>query len=68
MTQRPPTMRSHSYGSPECKRVAILALGWSLVLGGIIGLFLPIVPGGASRSGSFGSIAVCSITTAEVRR
>jgi hypothetical protein len=28
------------------KRVAILALGWSLVLGGIIGLFLPIVPGG----------------------
>ena len=28
------------------KRVAILAFGWSLVLGGIIGLFLPIVPGG----------------------
>jgi len=58
MTQKPPTMRSHTYGSPECasegsagtltsplKRVAILALGWSLVLGGIIGLFLPIVPG-----------------------
>src|ERR1700720_3938842 len=50
MTQKPPTMRSHTYGSPECasegsagtltsplKRVAILALGWSLVLGGIIG-------------------------------
>ena len=29
------------------KRLAMLALGWSLVLGGIIGLFLPIVvPGG----------------------
>jgi len=28
------------------KRVAILALGWSLVLGGIIGMFLPVVPGG----------------------
>ena len=46
LTQKPPTMRSHSYGSPECKRVAILALGWSLVLSGIVGLFLPIVPGG----------------------
>ena len=46
-------------GSPACasesnaatlkgplKRVAILALGWSLVLSGIVGLFLPIVPGG----------------------
>lgn len=28
------------------KRAAILALGWVLVLGGIIGLFLPVVPGG----------------------
>lgn len=28
------------------KRVALLAFGWVLVLGGIIGLFLPIVPGG----------------------
>jgi hypothetical protein len=59
MTQKPPTMRSHTSGSPACasesnaatlkgalKRVAILALGWVLVLGGIISLFLPIVPGG----------------------
>jgi hypothetical protein len=59
MTQKPPTMRSHTSGSPDCasegsagtltsplKRVPILALGWVLVLGGIIGLFLPIVPGG----------------------
>jgi hypothetical protein len=43
-------------GSPACasennaamlkgplKRIAMLALGWSLVLGGIIGLFRPIV-------------------------
>ena len=28
------------------KRIATLALGWVLVLGGIIGLFLPVVPGG----------------------
>jgi Putative transmembrane protein (PGPGW) len=59
LTQKPPTMRSHTSGSPACasesnaatlkgplKRVAILALGWSLVLSGIVGLFLPIVPGG----------------------
>ena len=28
------------------KRFATLALGWVLILGGIIGLFLPVVPGG----------------------
>ena len=28
------------------KRIATLALGWVLVLGGIIGLLLPVVPGG----------------------
>ena len=28
------------------KRVATLALGWVLVLAGIAGLFLPILPGG----------------------
>lgn len=27
-------------------RIAAVALGWILLLGGIIGLFLPIVPGG----------------------
>jgi uncharacterized protein YqgC (DUF456 family) len=74
----------------------MLALGWSLVLGGIIGLFLPIVVPGvflivagalmlspqmrvaAASTGKVscrvltiwvgGSIAVCSITMAEVRR
>ena len=46
-------------GSPACtseggagtlkrplKRVATLALGWVLVLGGIVALFLPVAPGG----------------------
>lgn len=28
------------------RRIAVIALGWSLVLGGIIGLLLPVVPGG----------------------
>jgi uncharacterized membrane protein YbaN (DUF454 family) len=27
-------------------RIAAVVLGWALLLGGIIGLFLPIVPGG----------------------
>ncbi|HSY98950.1 MAG TPA: hypothetical protein VK788_05595 [Terriglobales bacterium] len=107
MTKAADYMKSYS-GSPACasennvatlktrlKRVALLAFGWVLALGGIIGLFLPIVPGsflivaGAlmlspqmrvaaastgevfctiSQSWSFGSVAVCSITMAEVRR
>jgi hypothetical protein len=107
MTKATDHLKPYS-GSPACasesnaamlkgplKRVAILAFGWSLMLGGIIGLFLPIVPGGdsyscrgphadspmrvaaasnrevscaISRSESFGSIVVCSITMAEVRR
>ena len=58
MTRATDHMKPYS-GSPACvsesnadtsksplKRVAILALGWSLVMGGIIGLFLPIVPEG----------------------
>ena len=58
MTKATDHLKPYS-GSPACasesnagmlkgplKRVAILAFGWSLVLGGIIGLFLPIVPGG----------------------
>jgi hypothetical protein len=58
MTKAADHMKSYS-GSPACasesnaatlktplKRVALLAFGWVLVLGGIIGLFLPIVPGG----------------------
>ena len=28
------------------KRCAVLVLGWMFVLGGVIGLFLPIIPGG----------------------
>jgi uncharacterized protein YqgC (DUF456 family) len=28
------------------KRSSVLVLGWILVLGGIIGLFLPFIPGG----------------------
>jgi len=28
------------------KRSAVLVLGWILVLGGVLGLFLPIIPGG----------------------
>jgi hypothetical protein len=107
MTKAADYMKSYS-GSPACasennvatlktrlKRVALLAFGWVLALGGIIGLFLPIVPGsflivaGAlmlspqmrvaaastgevfctiSQSWSFGSVAMCSITMAEVRR
>lgn len=27
------------------RRSALLAFGWALVLGGIVGLFLPVVPG-----------------------
>jgi CheY-like chemotaxis protein len=27
------------------RRIAVVALGWTLMLGGIIGLFLPVVPG-----------------------
>ena len=58
MTKAADHMKSYS-GSPACasennaatlktplKRVALLVFGWVLVLGGIIGLFLPIVPGG----------------------
>jgi hypothetical protein len=107
MTKAADYMKSYS-GSPACasennvatlktrlKRVALLAFGWVLALGGIIGLFLPIVPGsflivaGAlmlspqmrvaaastgevfctiSQSWSFGLVAMCSITMAEVRR
>jgi|HubBroStandDraft_4_1064222.scaffolds.fasta_scaffold46432_3 hypothetical protein len=57
MTKAADYMKSYS-GSPACasennvatlktrlKRVALLAFGWVLALGGIIGLFLPIVPG-----------------------
>ena len=58
MTKAADHTKSYS-GSPACdsennaaasktplKGVALLAFGWLLVLGGIIGLFLPIVPGG----------------------
>jgi len=28
------------------QRIAVVALGWIFVLGGIVGLFIPILPGG----------------------
>jgi Putative transmembrane protein (PGPGW) len=31
------------------RRSALFALGWTLVLGGIVGLFLPVVPGALLR-------------------
>jgi uncharacterized membrane protein YbaN (DUF454 family) len=27
------------------RRIAVVALGWSLVIGGVIGLLLPVIPG-----------------------
>ena len=27
------------------QRIAVVALGWILIIGGIVGLFLPVVPG-----------------------
>jgi hypothetical protein len=36
-------------GIPEAQkplqRIAVVALGWTLMIGGIVGLFLPFVPG-----------------------
>ena len=29
------------------QHIAVTALGWTLILGGIFGLFLPVLPGGA---------------------
>ncbi len=29
------------------QHIAVIALGWILILGGIFGLFLPVLPGGA---------------------
>jgi uncharacterized membrane protein YbaN (DUF454 family) len=28
------------------QRIAVIALGWIFIVGGIVGLFLPILPGG----------------------
>lgn len=29
------------------QRIAVVALGWIFILGGVVGLFIPILPGGA---------------------
>ena len=47
------------------RRAALFALGWILVLGGIVGLFLPVVPGAVLV---LAGVAVLSPQSAWLRR
>lgn len=47
------------------RRAALFALGWILVLGGIVGLFLPVVPGAVLI---LAGVAVLSSQSAWLRR
>jgi uncharacterized membrane protein YbaN (DUF454 family) len=47
---------------PFALRVAVLAIGWLLVLIGIVGLFLPVLQGGLSLALGFALLSIASQT------